>query len=71
MILRRRKHAWRAGLIANLVALGGILLGMAALAAGAGPRTQSNDLYHLIMLALVGAAVILLFTRRRSIHHAG
>ena len=46
----------------NLVAIGGVVLGMVALAAGAGPRTASNDLYHRIMLALAAAALVMLFT---------
>lgn len=60
-----RTHARRTGAIANLFALGGVVLGMAALAAGAGPRTASNDLYHRIMLALIGAALVLLFIQSR------
>jgi len=48
-------------LSANLVALGGVLLGMVALAAGIGPRTASNDLYHHIMLVLVAASLLILF----------
>jgi hypothetical protein len=55
---------WRAALTANLVALGGVLLGIAALAAGAGPRTASNDLYHHIMLVLIGATLLVLFFAR-------
>ena len=45
----------------NFVALGGVLLGIAALAASAGPRTASNDLYHRIMLLLIGASLLILF----------
>ena len=52
--------SWGLPLISNLVALSGVLLGMAALAAGRGPRTASNDLYHHIMLALIGASVAVL-----------
>jgi hypothetical protein len=59
---------WRAALIANFVALGGVLLGIAALAAGAGPRTASNDLYHRIMLVLIGASVLILFTGRSRLN---
>jgi hypothetical protein len=55
---------WRVALITNLVALAGVVLGIAALAAGAGPRTPSNDLYHVIMLVLIGASLVLLFVRR-------
>src|SRR5579864_9224321 len=46
--------------IANLVALAGVVLGMAALAAGRGPRTASNDLYHHIMLVLIGVSLAIL-----------
>ena len=58
-------HARLAALIGNLVAIAGVSLGMIALAAGRGPRTASNDLYHRIMLLLAAAALALLFTRRR------
>ena len=47
--------------------LGGVLLGMAALAAGWGPRTASNDLYHHIMLALIGASLLILFFARSAL----
>ncbi|HUO27483.1 MAG TPA: hypothetical protein VMU61_17590 [Candidatus Aquilonibacter sp.] len=56
---------WRAALIANFVALGGVLLGVAALAAGAGPSTASNDMYHRIMLVLIGVSLVLLFLERK------
>jgi LytS/YehU family sensor histidine kinase len=58
------KQRWRAALIANFVALGGVLLGMVALAVGAGPRTASNDLLHRIMLALIAASALVLFYSR-------
>lgn len=65
-LLRSSIKQWRVALITNFVALGGVLLGITALAAGAGPRTASNDLYHRMMLILIGAAVlILLFVRAR------
>ncbi|HYK89123.1 MAG TPA: hypothetical protein VE398_10155 [Acidobacteriota bacterium] len=60
---------WRLPLIANLVALGGVLFGMAALAAGWGPRTASNDLYHRTMLALIGASLLILAFLARSLSH--
>jgi hypothetical protein len=53
-------------LVANWVALGGVLLGIAALAVGAGPRTASNDPYHRMMLILIGAVILILcFGRSR------
>lgn len=60
-VLGHFSSRWGIALIANLVALGGVLLGMVALAAGRGPRTASNDLYHHIMLVLLAARLLLLF----------
>ena len=54
---------WRVALITNIVALAGVLLGIGALALGAGPRTESNDTYHRIMLALIGTAFVILLLR--------
>lgn len=65
-IFRQSASDWITALIANLVALAGVMLGMVALALGRGPRTASNDLYHHIMLVLIaGAVLILLFERKR------
>ena len=61
---------WGTELVGNLVAIGGVLLGMAALAAGRGPRTASNDLYHHIMLALAGASVLLLFLAKSALRRS-
>jgi hypothetical protein len=55
---------WGAPLISNVIALAGVLLGMAALAAGRGPHTASNDLCHRIMLLLIGASFLILFLTR-------
>jgi hypothetical protein len=44
-------------------ALAGVLLRVVALALGRGPRTESNDLYHRVMLLILVAILILLFTR--------
>ena len=69
-VLSHSAVAWRTALIANLVPLGGVLLGMAALAAGRGPRTASNDLYHHIMLVLIGAGVLILFFARSAFNRS-
>ena len=61
---------WRTAIIANLVPLGGVLLGMAALAAGRGPRTASNDMYHHIMLALIVTAFLLIFVARSALNRS-
>jgi hypothetical protein len=63
-LFRNSQARWRTALIMNFVALGGVLLGIAALAVGAGPRTESNDLYHRIMLLLIGASLLILFSGR-------
>jgi len=66
-LFRNSTRRWRIALITNLIALGGVLLGIAALAVGAGPRTASNDLYHRMMLILIGAVILILCFRRSSI----
>lgn len=63
-LFSRSRSSWT--FIANFVALAGVVLGIVSLALGAGPRTASNDLYHRIMLVLIGAALVILFLDRRS-----
>ncbi len=65
-VLNHWASEWRVALIGNLVALGGVALGMASLAAGKGPRTASNDLYHRLMLILIAASIVLLFLIRNN-----
>jgi hypothetical protein len=60
-VLTGSPKAWRAALIGNLVAITGVTIGIIALAAGAGPRTASNDLSHKMMLALAAASLFTLF----------
>ena len=60
-VLRHSPKAWRGAFIGNLVAILGVVIGMVALAVGAGPRTASNDLYHRIMLALATTSLVILF----------
>ena len=57
---------WGIALTGNLVALAGVLLGEVALAIGRGPRTASNDLYHHLMLVLIGVSLLLLFLVRTA-----
>ena len=68
-VIQDRAGAWGHAVIANLTAASGVALGVAALAAGRGPRTASNDLYHRIMLVLIAASLVLLFTRRSRAAH--
>ena len=56
--------ARRLAVISIVVALAGVIIGLVALAIGAGPRTPSNDLYHRVMLALIGASFVMLYVGR-------
>jgi hypothetical protein len=58
-VLGRPVLGWNAPLVSNLIALAGVCLGMIALAAGRGPRTASNDLYHHIMLVMIGLSLLI------------
>ena len=59
---------WRATVLGNFIALAGVVLGIVALAVGAGPRTASNDLYHRIMLVLIGVSLVILFSARSALN---
>ena len=61
-VLTRRGWAWTAATAAHTFALGGVLLGMAALAAGAGPSTELNTIYHRVMLVALVAVLALLLS---------
>jgi hypothetical protein len=63
-VFRESPALWRIAFIGNLVALAGVLLGIAALAAGRGPRTVSNDNLHRAMLTLIGVSFVALFVAR-------
>lgn len=65
-VLANSHARWRNSLIGNLVALAGVLLGMVALAAGRGPRTTSNDLYHRIMLILIAASLYFTWSLKKG-----
>jgi hypothetical protein len=68
IVILDHSHArWNIALTGNLVALGGVLLGVASLAAGRGPRTASNDFYHHIMLILITASLFILFFARSAL----
>ncbi|MGH8896927.1 MAG: hypothetical protein ACRDZ4_07890 [Egibacteraceae bacterium] len=61
-VLTRKTWAWLFTFAAHVFALGGILLGIAALAAGGGPHTALNDTYHRVMAILLAGSVALLLT---------
>lgn len=62
------RESWgpRAARAASVLAVIGVLLGMTLLAAGAGPRTDSNDFLHIIMLVLLLAVLSSLPRAARS-----
>jgi hypothetical protein len=55
-----RDWSWVATLVTHVYALGGVLLGIFALAMSFGPRTSTNDIYHMIMLLLLMPGLALL-----------
>lgn len=66
-VLARADRAWTAALAAHAFALGGVLLGITALAFGAGPTTELNTIYHRVMVvALVAVLALLLSPRGRT-----
>jgi hypothetical protein len=59
----RASWAWRAAAVgAHGFAIAGVLLGTFALAVGAGPRTELNDVYHRVILLALLAGLGLLLT---------
>ncbi len=61
-LLTRTNWTWTAAFTAHAIALGGVLLGMGALAAGAGPSTDLNTIYHRVMLVGLVAVLALLLS---------
>lgn len=61
-VLTRMSWAWTAAFAAHAFALGGVLLGMVALAVGAGPSTELNTIYHRVVLVSLVAVLALLLT---------
>lgn len=59
----RKPWAWQSAVGAHIFSIGGVLLGIAALAAGRGPRTTFNDIYHAVILTLLMATLAVLLTR--------
>jgi len=63
-IFSNSSTAWRRTFFAHVFAIAGIILCLISLAVGAGPRTETNDLYHSIMLLLIVADSFYLMTER-------
>lgn len=61
-VLAHMSWAWSAALASHAFSLGGVLLGMVALAVGAGPSTELNTIYHRVMLVALVAVLTLLLS---------
>jgi hypothetical protein len=61
-VLTHRSSAWTAAFTAHTFALGGALLGITALAVGAGPSTELNTIYHRVMVVALVAVLALLLS---------
>ena len=61
-VLIRMSWAWTAAFTAHAFSLGGVLLGIGALAVGAGPSTELNAIYHRVMLVALVAVLTLLLS---------
>jgi hypothetical protein len=55
-----RDWAWVTTLVTHVYALGGVMLGIFALVMRFGPRTATNDIYHMMMLLLLMPGLALL-----------
>ncbi len=62
VVLTRRERAWTIALAAHAFSLGGVLLGITALALGAGPSTDLNTVYHRVMVVALVAMLALLLS---------
>jgi hypothetical protein len=61
-VFTRRSWAWSATTAAHAFAVAGVLLGIGALAAGLGPSTELNYVYHRVILVVLAAGLALLLT---------
>ena len=61
-LFARSAWAWPAATFAHAFTIAGILVGITALAFGAGPTTGANYIYHRVMLAVAAAALVVLLT---------
>ncbi len=60
-LFAERNWARTSALVSHVFALAGVMLGIFSLSVGAGPRTSTNDLYHMLMLVMImpGLALIM------------
>ena len=57
-------NSWGITFFAHAFSITGIILGQVSLAVGAGPRTESNDIYHSVMLLFIISAAFYLLTEK-------
>jgi hypothetical protein len=71
-VLASRNGSWAVATAAHAFSLGGVLLGITALAVGAGPSTDLNTVYHRVMVVALVAVVALLLspTGRNALRRA-
>ncbi len=58
----RKTWAWGVAIAAQIFAVAGVLLGITTLALGFGPSTQTNTMYHRVILAVLLIVLVLLAT---------
>ena len=61
-IFTRKPWAWTAAVAGHAVALGGVLLGVTAIALTSGSSTPLNDTFHRLMIVLLAAGLLWLRT---------
>ncbi len=61
-VFTRRTWAWPIAMAAHVFAVAGVLLGITALALGAGPSTEANTIYHRVILVVLVVVLVLLAT---------
>jgi hypothetical protein len=61
-VFTRKTWAWWAAISAHIFAVAGVLLGITALALGAGPSTEVNTIYHRVILVVLVIVLALLAT---------
>jgi uncharacterized membrane protein YfcA len=61
-VFTRKRWAWPAAIATHAFAVAGVLLGIGALAAGLGPTTELNYVYHRVILVVLVAGLALLLT---------
>jgi hypothetical protein len=61
-VVTHKSWAWVAATAAHVFAVVGVLLGITALALGAGPSTKANTIYHRVILGVLIVVLVLLAT---------